>query len=240
MNFVDNTSAIAGLVKGYSGKLDSAKIVMASAATAIGLCNRSWYAYVNTKANVADLPSRFGMAELMAVLHAIDRVADIIFVVPVLPAIETWRDASRPWLEAAMLEREPSESLNSLRGKWRHLVKAVPRGGAVPPGCTYVGRNTRLGQTRFGNHTAKITKARSTSRGLRAEHERCVLEFAAWLGAPEQLEQRRLVRRRLKGRDLACHCSGGLPCHGEVLAAMANDYTATKAAIQELRRSSTG
>lgn len=240
INFVDNTGAIAGLVKGYSGKLDSAKIVMASSATVIGLGCRNWYAYVNTKANIADLPSRFGMADLMAALHEIDNVVDIIFVEPVMPAIGTWRDAARPWLEAAEIAREPEESLHWLRGKWRHMVRTVPSGGGVPPGCVYVGRNTHLGQTRFGNYAAKIVKARRTARGLRAEHERCVRDFAIWLGAPEQLEHRRMVRRRLRGRGLACHCGDGLPCHGEVLAALANDYSATKAAIQELRRSSLG
>ena len=71
-----------------------------------------------------------------------------------------------------------------------------------------------------------------TAHAPPAAHER--------LGVPEQLEHRRMMRRRLKGRNLACHCGGGLPCHGEVLAAMANDYPAAKAAIQELRRSSMG
>ena len=58
IHYVDNTSAVAGLVKGYSSMSDSAKIVHAFWALACGLDISCWFEYITSEANVADLPSR--------------------------------------------------------------------------------------------------------------------------------------------------------------------------------------
>ena len=60
LHWIDNTSAIAGFIKGYAKPIDSARIAQAQAAT----CD------VRSKANihVADLPSRFAVSELLAVI----------------------------------------------------------------------------------------------------------------------------------------------------------------------------
>ena len=58
LHWVDNTSAIAALAKGYSSAPDSARLVHAFHATAGGLGCACYFEYVRSAANVADLPSR--------------------------------------------------------------------------------------------------------------------------------------------------------------------------------------
>ena len=58
VHWIDNTSAISCLVHGYSGKVDSALLVNAFNLFNAGLRARIHYEYVESKANVADLPSR--------------------------------------------------------------------------------------------------------------------------------------------------------------------------------------
>ena len=58
VHWIDNTSAISCLVHGYSGKVDSALLVNAFNLFNAGLKARIHYEYVESKANVADLPSR--------------------------------------------------------------------------------------------------------------------------------------------------------------------------------------
>ena len=57
-HYIDNSSAVAALVKGYSSKPDSARIVHALWALMAGISCSPWFSYVRTKANVADFPSR--------------------------------------------------------------------------------------------------------------------------------------------------------------------------------------
>lgn len=207
IHFVDNTSAIAGLVKGYSGKLDSAMIVMSASTISIQLHCVNWYAYVNTKANIADFPSRFEMLELLNALRRLGIDGDVRFVSsPVLPSLETWRAAAGRWLASIAQDTAPPDSLVALRGKWRHMVKTIPNRGTRRSGHVYVGRNPRHGQTRYGNKVLKCNEARSGGRTLREAHECCVMAFAGWLAARDQYWLRMEVRHRLKGRTLACHC----------------------------------
>ena len=133
--------------------------------------------------------------------------------------------------------------LATLRARWAHLVTdisvdktAVRSGNAV-----YVGRNGMHGKVTFGNWATKVVRTK-TPTDLAAEHERCVGAYAAYLFAEEQVNLRIAVRLELQGRRLACHCAGrGLPCHAEVLAALANctPGVATKMA-EEARRHAPG
>ena len=70
VHYIDNTSAVAALVKGYSSAPDSARIVHAFHSHSLQLCAGVWFQYVNTKANVADLPSRGDVAFLSDVLQS--------------------------------------------------------------------------------------------------------------------------------------------------------------------------
>ena len=58
VHWIDNTSAKAALVHGYSGALDSSRLVHALHAYNLGLRARPWFEYVRSKANPADEPSR--------------------------------------------------------------------------------------------------------------------------------------------------------------------------------------
>ena len=58
IHFIDNTSAISCLLHGYSGKPDSALLVNAFHLFNAGLKADIHFEYVESKANVADLPSR--------------------------------------------------------------------------------------------------------------------------------------------------------------------------------------
>jgi hypothetical protein len=46
--------------------------------------------------------------------------------------------------------------------------------------------------------------------------------FVAWINHPDQSDVVERIRRELRGRDLACRCSGRSPCHADVLLVVAN------------------
>ena len=58
IHFIDNTGALFGLMKGYARDVDSARLVHSFHAICAALGSRVWLAYVASKANLADLPSR--------------------------------------------------------------------------------------------------------------------------------------------------------------------------------------
>ena len=58
IHFVDNTSAVAALTKGFSRVPDSARIVHAFHAWCAGARARVWFEYVASDANPSDTPSR--------------------------------------------------------------------------------------------------------------------------------------------------------------------------------------
>ena len=62
LHWIDNTSAKAALVHGYSGAPDSSRLVHALHAYNLGLRARPWFEYVRSKANPADEPSRVDLA----------------------------------------------------------------------------------------------------------------------------------------------------------------------------------
>ena len=62
LHWIDNSSAVAALAKGYSSAIDSARIVHAAHATIAGLGADLWFEYVRTDANVSDEPSRVDLS----------------------------------------------------------------------------------------------------------------------------------------------------------------------------------
>lgn len=78
----------------------------------------------------------------------------------------------------------------------------------APPGAVCVDRSGPWG------NTFEIGKD-----GTRAE---VIAMFEAWLYDPESRAYRERVRRELRGRDLVCWCAP-LPCHADVLLALANE-----------------
>ena len=91
---IDNTSAIAALVKGYSGSPDSVRILHAFAAFSLGLDTSSWFLWVPSKANIADLPSRNDFA-LLEELGSVE--------VPFLfPPFAAWDQPAADWVDMAL------------------------------------------------------------------------------------------------------------------------------------------
>ena len=67
-----NTVALSGLVHGYSGKPDLAKMINAFHLQAAGLRTSVYFDYVPSKANIADLPSRLQTEEFLAQMAGLD------------------------------------------------------------------------------------------------------------------------------------------------------------------------
>ena len=83
--------------------------------------------------------------------------------------------------------------------------------GRVPDGAVYVGRAAPcLKRSRFANPFA--VKGRSRSEALRLYREHLAAH-------PELLAT---AKADLAGRDLACWCKPGDPCHADILLAVAN------------------
>ena len=57
----------------------------------------------------------------------------------------------------------------------------------------------------------------------------CVARYRTWLGRPEQEQLRLEARLTLAGRNLACWCVRGTPCHGDALLELANPGRAREA-----------
>lgn len=91
------------------------------------------------------------------------------------------------------------------------LQRKRTRGYRLPEGAKSVTRPGPFGNpfpvSRFGDPAA---------------HAEAIARFRAWIEEPEQAALVDRVRRELRGRDLACYCAPGLPCHADVLLEIAN------------------
>lgn len=92
-HWIDNTSAMAALAKGYSRAIDSARIVHAFHSWNVGAGVSVWFEYVRSKANIADMPSR-GAFEM---LHAMGSVE----VAVELPPVSAWSRPAAEWMREA-------------------------------------------------------------------------------------------------------------------------------------------
>ena len=90
IHWIDNTSAIATLIKGYSGAPDSARLLHAFKAFAFGFGVDPWFQWVPSKANIADMPSRheFGLLDELGATRR-----EVVF--PPFPAWEA--GIRKPW-----------------------------------------------------------------------------------------------------------------------------------------------
>ena len=104
LHWIDNSSAVAAAVKGYSYAADSARIVHGLHASLLALGVRAWFEYVRTDANVSDKPSRedlstacYALGEVMG--EAITGRLDSVPVGSVLvPDVSDWRDPAAAWI----------------------------------------------------------------------------------------------------------------------------------------------
>ena len=104
LHFIDNSSALYGMVKGYSSRPDSVAIIRAFHAANLALRANVYFSYVASKANVADLPSRGALREMEACLRRVSRSFSlddrVELVLPACPA-----DLSGLW--AAVMAQLP-------------------------------------------------------------------------------------------------------------------------------------
>jgi hypothetical protein len=82
------------------------------------------------------------------------------------------------------------------------------KGWRLPEGARSVARPSRYG------NPFKV--------GIHGDHAAVVAKFRAWILHPDQAALLERTRRELAGRDLACFCGPGLPCHADVLLEVVN------------------
>lgn len=58
--------------------------------------------------------------------------------------------------------------------------------------------------------------------GRDGDQARCVARYRAWITQPGQVALRAEARAALAGRNLACWCAPGTPCHGDALLVLVN------------------
>jgi hypothetical protein len=115
------------------------------------------------------------------------------------------------------------------------------KGWRLPPNCVAVARPTVFGnpftvaaarEAGCGTHNPDGTRA-SEAESTRRLAEWCVSLFRRWLSVPNQMDyvgpvaelrKAKLLARlpELRGKDLACWCKPGEPCHADVLLELAN------------------
>lgn len=102
-----------------------------------------------------------------------------------------------------------------VRVTWRHA------GGKKPAKTVYVGRPSKWGNPfRIGQPLNEhFPNAQGTIRD--AAHAVALFEQHTGPSGMYELNRDRLVRE-LRGRDLACYCPEGQPCHADVLLRRAN------------------
>ena len=102
IHWIDNTGALAAMVKGYARQTDGARIVHAFSALVVRLGFSTWFEYVRTKANLADLPSREG-------LQGYEQFEDTEFAQALgstrvemrLPPMQAWANPFGEWIDSA-------------------------------------------------------------------------------------------------------------------------------------------
>ena len=95
------------------------------------------------------------------------------------------------------------------------------RGFRLPPNTVVVARPSM-----FGNHY-RVADVHKLFAGLpnarKLAQQACVDAYRDWLdGSPAGDELKVLIRQKLRGKNLACWCAAGSPCHADVLLKIAN------------------
>jgi hypothetical protein len=94
----------------------------------------------------------------------------------------------------------------------QRIQRKRARGWRMPEGAVYVGRPTV-----WGNRY--IVGEPGTGLGVVATVAEAVEGFRRMWSEPHQLAY---IREQLRGKDLACWCRLGQPCHADVLLELAN------------------
>ena len=242
IHFLDNTGAVAGLVKGYARAVDSGVVVNAFHAWNAGLQADVYFEYVRSKANIADMPSRLAIGEMFAALDRLGLAADTRRVDIVLPDTRGWRASAASWLRRAAAP--PSVTLAELAEPRPSPVLTVgdrpPRGAAVVrigsatplADPFHAGTNARTDRRRDRRAAFVLVLRRLGREDVRRIAERRGLHYRANLATPEAAAAReaalqRLVRAFDAGMSIHIMASGGAEVD------RANDIKACVAAHSE-------
>lgn len=87
----------------------------------------------------------------------------------------------------------------------------------MPPNTVYVGRPTL-----WGNRYTVGTWSNKLGRPVATLAEAVQLYREIIWGDPAEPHMTAYVRERLRGKNLACWCALGAPCHADVLLELAN------------------
>ena len=87
------------------------------------------------------------------------------------------------------------------------------KGWKMPENTVYVGRPTKFGNPFFANVYEPFSN-------LLVTQEIAVSRYKSWILSNENLLQ--VVKKELKGKNLACFCSLHKPCHADILLEIAN------------------
>ena len=94
IHFIDNTSALSALIRGYSSLPDSARIVYAYHSILFWLRASVWNEFVCSEANCGDAPTRLNKPEMVHLLQ-VTLKAKLLRLK--MPLIDAWNAAFSHW-----------------------------------------------------------------------------------------------------------------------------------------------
>ncbi|WP_232013517.1 DUF4326 domain-containing protein [Cereibacter sphaeroides] len=116
-------------------------------------------------------------------------------------------------------------------GKPRRIQLSRAKGWRMPPGAVKVDRSTKWGNPFVVNHPGSALE-KPMDPALAVQSFRMLLEKeGCWSPVPLPWPKGKIpaqwttvedVIRELRGKDLACWCQPGAPCHADVLLEIAN------------------
>ena len=112
LHYIDNTSSMAGAIKGYSPKRDSAWMLTVLHLLFAALNIAPWFAYVSSQANCSDGPSRFDFSFVLSSLAACR------WLEPVPLTLAQWSSRAYEWI-AHRPARTPRDSGAQRRARKR-------------------------------------------------------------------------------------------------------------------------
>lgn len=116
----------------------------------------------------------------------------------------------------------------------KRIQRKRTKGWRMPEGAVYVGRPTkwgnpfRIGDRPFGGTISFIPIYQPTGKAVLAAYRDYLVNKCSWIIEAAQEE--------LRGKDLACWCKEGSPCHADILLELANGQATASAAAHQLSR----
>ena len=117
LHYIDNTSSMAGAIKGYSPKADSSWMLCILHLLFASLNIAPWFAYVASKANCSDGPSRFDFSYVVDVLRA-------TWLQPAPLPLTFWRSRPEDWIP--VLATRPAKRDSGAARRARKKLRAAP------------------------------------------------------------------------------------------------------------------